>query len=139
MNKELVFEMLSEGYNCSQTVLSYFSERYGLDKNIAKKIAKPFESGMFQKSNCGAVSGAYMVLGLEFSRDDEGNREEILLKVKEFNEKFIKKMESKNCFDLLGIDVSIKENLQEAMERGLIERVCPNAILSSIEILEEMI
>lgn len=138
MNNDLIVKYLMAGLNCSQTVLTYFHERYGLTESMAKKISQPFESGIFRGETCGAVSGAYMVLGLEYGSDGEGSRSRMQAKVREFNRAFEEKMGSLNCENLLGINISSDENFGKAMEEGLIERICPQAITAAIEILENM-
>ena len=57
------------GYNCSQAVLSAYCDLYGIDELTAFKLAEGFGLGMGgYKDECGAVTGMFMVLGLENSR-----------------------------------------------------------------------
>ena len=59
--------IFKEGINCSQAVLSSFAEDFGVDKNMALKMAAGFGGGMGRTGHrCGAVTGAYMVLGLKY-------------------------------------------------------------------------
>ena len=138
MNTDVLRKKLKEGLNCSQTLLLYFAERYGLDRRQAKAIAEAFGGGMAQGDICGAVTGAYMVLGLEYGSAGEDSRSRMQEKVREFNHAFEEKMGSLQCEKLLGINISSDENFSRAMEEGLIERVCPQAIMAAIEILENM-
>ena len=48
------------GFNCSQTVASYFAEKYGIDGDILKKISCGFGGGMRKGEVCGAVTGGIM-------------------------------------------------------------------------------
>ena len=66
-------EKFEKGFNCSQAVLSTYSEQFGLDENAALKIATGFGGGMHINGTCGAVTGAFMVLGLKYgnSKADE--------------------------------------------------------------------
>lgn len=139
MNSELVNKLMGDGYNCSQTVLLYFKDRFNLDENIAKRIAQGFESGMFNGSVCGAVSGAYMVLSLEYGDGSKNTRTLLKDKINEFLERFKKDESSIICEDLLGINIKEDENLQKAFNDGTIVKVCPKAITKSIEILEDML
>ena len=51
--------------NCAQTVITTFCEELGLDRAIALQVANGFGGGMGRTGRtCGAVTGAYMVLGL---------------------------------------------------------------------------
>lgn len=139
MIREKVMEIMGGGKNCSQTVLLYFAERFSLDKSMAEKISKAFESGMFKGDQCGAVSGALMVIGLAFSKESPDNRALLKEKTEEFKLEFKKRMGSTVCEDLLGINISTDENLKEAFESGKIANTCPNAVINAIEILESML
>lgn len=132
-------EYLTEGFNCSQTVLLYFYERYHLSKETAMSVSQPFESGLFKGDTCGAVTGAYMVLGLEYGSREEESRAKMKAKVEEFNKGFTEKMKTLQCEKILGINISTDENLKIAMEEKKIEEICPKAIMASIEVLEEML
>ena len=51
--------------NCAQTVVTSFSEELGIERDLAFKIAMGFGGGMGRTARtCGAVTGAYIVLGL---------------------------------------------------------------------------
>lgn len=138
MNRELVMKFLTNGYNCSQSVFCYFAEEFNLDHLTAKRIAEAFESGQFQGTTCGAVSGAYMVLGLKYGSDEPDHRQIMESKINEFNKLFKEKYNSILCRDLLGEDISAKDGLEKIINQGLLEKVCPNAIFTSIEILEKI-
>ena len=58
--------MFSDGFNCSQTVFSWFVENLGLPKDRTLMIASGFGAGMGRTGRtCGTVTGAFMVLGLK--------------------------------------------------------------------------
>ena len=68
-----------EGYNCSQSVFLAFSDIYGLDEELALRIASSFGAGMGRmREVCGAVSGMFLVAGLECGttkgKDPEGKK-----------------------------------------------------------------
>lgn len=57
--------LFDEGYACSQSVLLSFCGRFGVDETTAKRISSTFGGGMGRlRDKCGAVTGAFMVLGL---------------------------------------------------------------------------
>ena len=60
-NKDLVARFI-DGYSCSQTILTGYCSRYGVDETTAVKIAAGFGAGMQRSKTCGAVTGAIMVL-----------------------------------------------------------------------------
>jgi C_GCAxxG_C_C family probable redox protein len=59
----------SEGFSCSQAVLTAYSDLFNLDRKTALKISQPFGGGIaHQGETCGAVSAAFMVIGLKYGR-----------------------------------------------------------------------
>ena len=72
--------LFREGYNCSQAVFGAFADIYGMDEKQAMQIACSFGAGMGRmREVCGAVSGMFMVAGLENGttegKDAEGKKE----------------------------------------------------------------
>ena len=64
-------DYFDSGYACSQAVLLAFSSDYGIDDETAKKISSTFGGGMGRlRQKCGALTGAFMVLGLEFGNTE---------------------------------------------------------------------
>ena len=50
------------GYGCCQSVVAAFSDLYGLDETMAKRIAAGFGGGVGRlRMMCGAVSGIVML------------------------------------------------------------------------------
>ncbi len=63
--QEIAIDLFRQGYNCAQAVLLAFCEDFGLSRQVAAKVALPFGGGMGQmRETCGALTGAFMVLGL---------------------------------------------------------------------------
>lgn len=133
----------NEGFSCSQAVLSAYSDLFNLDQTTALKISQPFGGGIaHQGETCGAVSGAFMVIGLKHGRiqaEDLEAREKTYEKVLEFIEHFTASNGSTVCKELLGFDMSTPEGFQEAENAGLFDTLCPKLIQSSMEILEEIL
>ena len=79
MNKsQKAVSCFNNGFNCSQAVFSAFSPELGIPENVAYKIACPFGAGMGRmQETCGAVTGAFMVIGLKHGKS---NSEEEYLK-----------------------------------------------------------
>lgn len=64
---EEVISHIRGEYNCAQSIFGTYASKYGLDQDTALKIATGFGGGMGHSGRtCGAVTGAYMVLGLKF-------------------------------------------------------------------------
>ena len=145
MNNKIEYanECFNMGFNCSQSVFSAFCENFGLDKSYALKIACSFGAGMgYMCEACGAVTGAFMVLGLIYGQNTEGDtdsRIQTYLLVKEFATRFKKINGTINCKELLNCDLSDELQLNTARQAGLFKTKCPEYIRDAVSILEEMI
>ena len=132
-----------EGFSCSQAVLCAYSDLFNLDRTTALKLSQPFGGGIAHQGGiCGAVSGAFMVLGLKYGRtqaEDLEAREKTYEKVLEFIERFTASNGSTVCRELLGYDLSTSEGFQQAVDAGLFDTLCPKLIQSSMEILEKIL
>ncbi len=66
---ERAVELFHKGYNCSQSVVAAFADRYGLSEELALRLASPFGAGIGRmRETCGAACGMFLLAGLE-----EGN------------------------------------------------------------------
>jgi len=142
MNKvENAVEQFDKGFNCSQAVLSSYCEQFGLDEKTALKIATGFGGGMHIDGTCGAVTGAFMVLGLKYgntSAEDQVTKENVYVKVIKFSKRFNDEHGSTQCHELLGCDISTREGLEIARQKGVFSVICPKLVKHAAEILEEM-
>jgi len=126
--------------NCAQSVLLSYAEELNLDRTTALRIALGFGGGMAMAETCGAVTGAYMVLGLKANFKEKSIQEikaETKVAVKKFNELFIARHGSLTCKRLLGVDISTSEGSIEANEKNLFNTVCIELVGSAAEILEK--
>ena len=130
-----------EDFNCCQSVLSAYGPRFGLDRELAIKLASGFGGGIgHQGETCGAVTGAIMVIGLKHGGVlDEDSAEKLYGLIARFLEKFKARHGSTHCRELLDCDITTPEGLQAAKDSGLFEERCPNFIRASAEILEELL
>lgn len=133
-------EMSSKGLNCAQIVFSYFAEKNGLDINKALKITSAFGGGMGKGDVCGAITGAYMALGLIYGNDLENSDRSILKeKIKEFDLEFQKISMERRCEDILGVNVGDKEKVMEfAKKNPDFKAICPKLVINSINIIEKL-
>jgi C_GCAxxG_C_C family probable redox protein len=130
----------SQGFNCSQSVFSAFSEELGLDEKTAKKIAGSFGSGMRCGEVCGAVTGALMVIGLKYgacSVEDPNAKVDTNTKTMELIAAFKAENSSILCRDLLGYDVLNENELAIIREKCLFKTICPEMVASAAGILEK--
>ena len=141
-NEQEVLEMFGEGFDCSQIVLSNVSEKLGITKDDALKIAACFGGGMWHGETCGCVVGALIALGMKYATVEANapEKKDALLKLKtQFEEKFCDKNGSCICREILGYNLSIPEEMEKIQEEKLLETKCPKVVLSACEILEKML
>lgn len=124
-----------DGYNCSQAVFSTYGPDLGVPSEQALKIASGFGGGMRIDGTCGAVTGAFMVLGLRFAKGKDKPYDKII----KFDEAFRRKNKSTNCQALLGYDIRTKEGMDKATNEGLFRSICSQLVRDSAEIIEEML
>ena len=129
-----------DGFNCAQAVLQAFAGE-ALDSATAAKLAGGFGGGMgCLAGTCGAVTGAYMVLGLwhgAVSGKDKAAKENTYRLVREFAARFRERQGALDCRDLLGCDISRPGGTEEARQKGRFVTVCPRMVQAAAEILEE--
>ncbi len=132
-----------EGFSCSQAVFSTYAVDMGVNRETALKVSQAFGGGMGQMGEtCGAVTGAFMVIGLKYGRtnaDDDEAKVKTYSLVKEFTEKFKARNGTIICRELLGCDIGTPEGEQIAREKKLISTVCPKFVRDAVEILEEIL
>jgi C_GCAxxG_C_C family probable redox protein len=138
VEKEFVLEQFAQGFDCSQIVLAEVSENYGLDVETARKVSACFGGGMWCAGCCGALTGALMAAGLKYGHATPGaadDKDKTLTVMGELRKKFVAKYHSTECKDLLGHDLSIPEEMQQILDKGLIGSVCPGVICETVEML----
>ncbi len=141
-NADKAAAIFKEGFSCSQAVLGTYCKQFGMDKNQAYKIGSGFGGGMHIDETCGAVTGAFMVIGLKYGRtraDDIEAKMKTAKMVIEFTKKFKARHSSVGCTELIGCNISTLEGYQEAKKKDLFKQVCPKFVISAAEILDEML
>lgn len=140
---DLALSCFEEGFSCSQAVVCAFAEEFGMDKETALKISGAFGGGMAQMGEtCGAVTGAFMVLGLRYGRinaNDLETKEKLYSAVKDFVEKFKLQNGTIVCRELLGFDISTPAGRANAQQQNLFKTLCPTLVATSVEYLEELV
>ena len=64
------------GYGCCQSVVAAFSDLYGLDEQMALRIAAGFGGGVGRlRMMCGAVSALVILVGLDCGQTEGSDRE----------------------------------------------------------------
>ena len=140
--KETALETFGKGFNCCQSVLSAFGEEGQIDRTTALKIAAGFGGGLRKGEVCGAVSGGVMVLGLHHGHFEEGDvvrKEKVNARTVAFIDSFEQRNGSCICKKLLGYDISVQSEHDEAAAKGVFGTVCPKMIGDAVELLEGML
>lgn len=128
------------GLNCSQAMFSVYGKYFGIPEDLAVKIATGFGGGMGgMGETCGAVTGAFLVLGMLYNQDDPSSRSKIYCLEKEFVRRFKTQHGSVICRALLGYDMGTEEGMRMIRETQATKRICPLADQSAAIILEELL
>ncbi|MBN1977195.1 MAG: C_GCAxxG_C_C family protein [Anaerolineae bacterium] len=131
-----------KNFNCAQSVIATCGPELGLDRESALRVAGMFGGGMGHLGNvCGAVTGAFMAIGLKYSKVQDGENEKRdrgYALVQQFAEEFAARNGLIVCKELLGYDLSTPEGSAQAREKGLFVDLCPRLVQSAVEILEHM-
>ena len=137
---DLAVSCFEDGFSCSQAILSTYGTQFCLDREIALKIASPFGGGMARRGEtCGAVTGAFMVIGLKCGAadtEDKEKKEKTYDLVNEFANRFKSRNGSIMCRELLDCDISTPEGSKLAKEKDLFNVVCPKLVRDAAEIIE---
>jgi len=144
MNKaEKAVALFNEGFSCSQALFSAFSEDFGLDRNTSLKISQPFGGGMAHLGEaCGAVTGAFMLIGLKYGRtkaDDLAARDRTYAKMRQFTDRFKALHCSIQCRCLLGLDLGTEEGMRLAREKNLFQTICVKYVQDAATIVEDLL
>jgi len=104
---EQAVEHFKNGYNCAQSVVMAYADRYPVDIETLKVLSAPFGGGMGRlREVCGAVTGMFLILGMEHPANDPNEKENKnanYTAVQRTALNFKNKMGSYVCADLLKI------------------------------------
>ncbi|MFX1310133.1 MAG: C-GCAxxG-C-C family protein [Promethearchaeota archaeon] len=130
-------------FNCAQSILSAYCTQYGLDRDTALKLATGFGGGMGRLGRtCGAVSGAFMVIGLKYGmglNDNTEAKEKTYQVIREFSNRFQEIYGSEICKELLGCDINTPEGKDYYDQNEFFEKKCLQYVKNAAYILEELL
>jgi C_GCAxxG_C_C family probable redox protein len=110
---------------------------------MALKVAGAFGGGMGHLGRtCGAVTGAFMVIGLGYGKtraEDNETRDKAYRLVEELVDRFQSRNGSTVCKELLGYDISIPEEYELAIEKGVFATLCSKLVRDAAEIIEQIL
>jgi C_GCAxxG_C_C family probable redox protein len=140
---ELAVSHFQKGLSCSQALVVAYGEGFGLEREMAVRLAAGFGGGMGRMAQtCGAVTGAVMLLGLKYGSvdvEDRQAKEKTHEAVREFANRFTLLNGSLICRELLGCDISTPDGFRLAKAKKLADTVCPKFVRDAAEIIEEML
>lgn len=139
--KTKAIKSFNEGFNCAQSVLSVFADNLGISEKTVLRISSGFGGGMGRmQKTCGAVTGAFMVIGSlygKINKEDSVSKTLTHKKINDFAEKFKAKHGFIDCRDLLDFDMNDEVELAKAVKNDYSNKFCVKYIETAVELLEE--
>ena len=121
-----------EGFLCSEAVLQALSKTLGVENDIIPRIATGFGGGIGRHGEiCGALSGAILGLGLQFGRDHPSETPEGTPPYEYSHTMvnlFVARFGHIRCKDILGVDISSEEGVNQYRQDKLWETKCRDII-----------
>jgi len=121
-------------------MLAGFGEIYGMERPTAFKLGRASGSGMGMGRECGAVTGAFLILG--FKVQEASTEKETRFRVYDLVKEFVRLFEEKHgtiiCKDLLGADVGTPEGKEKAIKDSLFRTLCPGFVKDAAQILADL-
>ena len=143
LKAEIAINYFKSGYNCAQSVVLSFKDDLCFDENMALEMSVGFGGGMGRlQEKCGAVTGAFMVMGLYSSKlhqDNISRKNHSYAMIQQFDPKFKSIHHTTQCSELLKCDLRSDEGHAFAVENKLFENVCEKCITDAIGIVEELV
>ena len=104
---EKAVSLFKEGFNCSQSVVAAFADKYGFTHEQALRMSASFGGGIGRmRETCGAACGLFLLAGLETGAvegaDRDGKARNYAV-VQELAEEFKRRNGALRCADLLGL------------------------------------
>ena len=128
------------GLSCSQAIVVTYAPLFGISQEDAIRMSRAFGGGMGHLSEtCGAVTGAFMVIGIQSPGVGMQIKEETYCLVQKFAEKFKIANNSLNCTQLLGCDLGTSDGRDYYKEQGRKKSHCTKYIENSAHIIEEIL
>jgi len=136
--------LYDRGYNCSQAVAGAWCGDVNLPFETAVMISSGFGGGMGKmREVCGAVSAAFMILGMACSNGMPGTepKKEMYDLVRRYAERFKEENEAASvlCRDITGISGAAAEEFHDELSVKLRKQKCRQVIALASALLEEFI
>ena len=127
-------------FNCAQSTIAQFAEKYGLDEKTALRMGAGFGGGCHYGEACGSVISACAVIGLKHGHQepDPEKYNHCREKIREFMALFTEEFGTARCSDLLGVDMVDPDGRSKAYELGLMETRCKDIVTFVVNTLEKL-
>ena len=129
-----------KGFNCCQSVLSAFADRFDIPEESALRIGAGFGGGAGTGELCGAIVGAIMALDIisagDVTSEPAAAKRAAAAKSKEFQKRFAEQFGALRCSELLKNE---KEEPSEAVRALGIKGHCGVMIASAAELAEQIL
>ncbi len=135
-------KIFGKDFNCAQSVLAPFAERFGLEEATALKLTTPFGGGIYHHGQvCGAVTGALLAIGLAegFTGEDISQKQICKDLSMAFLERFEVLHGALTCPDLLGLKWENWGDLDKAMTERSIFANCSTFVADAAKIAAELL
>ena len=143
LSEKEIAEEFGKGFDCAAVVLSELSDKIGITKKEAYRISACFGAGMMQGGVCGAVTGAFMAIGIKYGNcepNDSDQKNLCMQKRQEFVDRFEKEFKGTVvCPELIKLDVRKEDEFKKAQDTGVLTEVCPVFVKRAIEIARELL
>lgn len=120
----------NKGYNCAQAVVCAYCDQFGVDEETAYKMAEGFGLGMGMMGVCGALTGVFMLAGLQGSAgcgQPGKTKAKTYQTAREIGEAFEQKNGTIICRELKGV------------ADGVVRRSCAGCIEDACALAEQLL
>lgn len=135
-------ELFWQDYNCAQSVLAVYTDFFEVDKEAAFNLSCGLGAGMGRlQGTCGAVSAAYMVLGLA-NADVKSNPDKVAktyAMVQQFHKRYTDDKGTTVCKELINCDLNTEEGQNHFKANELKKNICEECIRHSVKLINSVI
>ncbi|MBE7007878.1 MAG: C_GCAxxG_C_C family protein [Ruminococcaceae bacterium] len=129
-----------KGYNCCQSVLAAFGDKYDISEETALRIGAGFGGGAGTGELCGAIIGGVMaldlILGGDVTSEPTEAKRRAAARAKALQARFLEQFGALRCHELLKNE---KEEPSDAVKALGLEKHCDVMIASAVEIVETIL
>jgi len=141
MEQNQAMEIMKQGHGCAESVLLAVCQEYDIESDVIPRIASCFAGGIGNSGSvCGAVTGAVMAIGVIADQGDSmDDYMEKMLLVQEFRQRFEQAMNTINCHEMTGADLTTPEGINAFIQSDIPQKVCFPAVGLAFDIVMEIL